>query len=137
MISYKKFLESKKNTIYRIYRIFHPDLITNDEEIHLSKSYIGMTERFSTKFNEIEEEVELGKTMANGIPRPIVSAFKKFGREHFEIEILDEVTGFEKAAKKEKNNIKKYNTLTPNGYNISKGGDLPDYVDFLSYMRSL
>nr|DAG76116.1 MAG TPA: intron associated endonuclease [Caudoviricetes sp.]DAH93860.1 MAG TPA: intron associated endonuclease [Caudoviricetes sp.] len=49
------------------------------------------------------------------------SAIQKYGFNSFEWEILKEVKIFE-LNEAEKEFIQKYNTLTPNGYNISAGG---------------
>lgn len=50
-------------------------------------------------------------------------AIRKYGEENFEVEVVEEV---ERTLldSKEKYYIEYYNSLTPNGYNISKGGQL-------------
>ena len=51
----------------------------------------------------------------------IHSAFRKYGLENFQLEILEECL-IDELDEKERYWIKKLNTLTPNGYNILQGG---------------
>ena len=51
------------------------------------------------------------------------SAIRKYGFENFSWEILQTCKNIEECLKTEINLIAKYNTLSPNGYNISKGGN--------------
>lgn len=53
---------------------------------------------------------------------PIHSAIKKYGKENFKLEILEWTEDYNK---REKELIKEYNTLSPNGYNICEGGEEP------------
>lgn len=55
----------------------------------------------------------------------VFQAIKKYGKENFKFEILrqDEDENFIKFLEIE--SIKEYNTQTPSGYNIDKGGGLP------------
>lgn len=53
----------------------------------------------------------------------IHNAFRKYGLDNFEFEILEE-TKIEELDEKEIYYIEKYNSLYPNGYNILKGGQL-------------
>lgn len=52
----------------------------------------------------------------------IKSAIKKYGKENFEKKILEYCTN-DNVNDREIYWIKKYNSLVPNGYNITKGGD--------------
>jgi len=54
----------------------------------------------------------------------INKAIKKYGKENFTRKILYYAWNFEMAFSNEKLLIKKYNTLVPNGYNISPTGGL-------------
>jgi len=56
----------------------------------------------------------------------IIKALKKYGKENFKKEILEETFSRSNAYKLQKKYIQEYNTLTPNGYNIDrKGGQEP------------
>ena len=52
----------------------------------------------------------------------LYQAFKKYGLENFSFEIIEECSR-EKLNETEQYWIKYYNTLTPNGYNMTFGGD--------------
>jgi len=53
----------------------------------------------------------------------VAKAIQKYGKEYFYYEILE--SQIENYNEKEKYWIKYYNSLVPNGYNISEGGDEP------------
>lgn len=55
---------------------------------------------------------------------PIHAAIKKYGKENFKLEILEWTENYNI---REKELIKKYNTLSPNGYNIADGGEDPPH----------
>lgn len=74
------------------------------------KQYIGM---HSTK--KVDDNY-LGSGVA------ILDAILKYGKENFKREILCICQTLEEANKNEKVFIEKYNTLSPNGYNISPTG---------------
>lgn len=78
------------------------------------KIYIGQTcksldERFS---NHLTNKKSL-----------IGKALNKYGIESFEISVIDSALTREELYEKEKFWIKELNSLTPNGYNLTKGGD--------------
>lgn len=50
------------------------------------------------------------------------NAIKKYGKENFKLELVDTADSFEELNEKEIFYIKKYNSLTPNGYNMAEGG---------------
>lgn len=54
----------------------------------------------------------------------IIRAIKKYGKQNFKREILKECKTIKQARNLESYFIKKYNTLFPNGYNISKTGGI-------------
>ena len=59
-----------------------------------------------------------------GSGKAITSAIKKYGKENFKREILEECNTIEEARKLEEPYIIKFNTCSPNGYNILKTGGL-------------
>lgn len=75
------------------------------------KNYIG--QRTKCSYNDT-------KYMGSGIL--IKRAIKKYGIENFEKEILQECNSQEELNEAEKYWIKHFNSLSPNGYNISEGG---------------
>lgn len=54
----------------------------------------------------------------------IHSAIRKYGKENFELKILEWTEDYNQ---REKDLIEEYNTLAPNGYNILKGGQEPPH----------
>ncbi len=58
----------------------------------------------------------------NGAASLLYEAIKEFGVENFTLHTVFEGT-YKQALKKEKYYIKKFNTITPNGYNKSSGGE--------------
>lgn len=89
---------------YKIY------LITN---LSNHKQYVGIT-KFSL------EERFLQHTKRGFI---LTEAIQKYGKTKFSIELIEEVESAERAYELEMYYIKKYNTKTPNGYNLTDGGD--------------
>ena len=90
--------------IYKIY------LITNCLNF---KQYVGIT-KYSL------EERFLQHTRRGFI---LTEAIKKYGKDKFLIELVEEVESSERAYELEQYYIKKYNTKAPNGYNLTDGGD--------------
>ncbi len=91
--------------------------ITN---IKNNKCYIG----FTTKKNPNERWIAHKSSNKRGKGCPLLmKAFNKYGESAFKFEVLiicfdDDVFKFEEEY------IKKYNTLSPNGYNIAEGGKI-------------
>jgi group I intron endonuclease len=50
-------------------------------------------------------------------------AIKKYGEESFEWDVVDNCESIEDCCKKEKFYIKEFNTISPNGYNLTEGGN--------------
>ena len=75
------------------------------------KAYIGQSVRVERRFTEhrIDEKSLIGK------------AIKKYGKENFSYTIIEEC-GVEELDEKEIFYISLFNTLSPNGYNITSGG---------------
>lgn len=76
------------------------------------KQYVG-----SHKTNNIDDNYL-------GSGKIIVKSIKKYGKENFKRKILKECETIEEARKLEETYIKQYNTLNPNGYNISPNGGI-------------
>jgi tRNA U34 5-carboxymethylaminomethyl modifying enzyme MnmG/GidA len=82
--------------------------------------------------NIINKKLYVGEHSTNnlndkyiGSGRPLLnSAFKKYGKRNFKKEILEYFNTKEEAFNAQEKYIKQYNTLCPNGYNISPKGGL-------------
>ena len=84
------------------------------------KIYIGKTIKKDIK-ERMKEHIRASKTNKN---MPILKAISKYGKENFIIEILFEGKNNEEICEKEKEFIKKYNSMNPIiGYNILSGGE--------------
>lgn len=57
-----------------------------------------------------------------GSGRYLAAAVKKYGKENFKLEILEQSFERSKVFKLQEKYINQFNTLTPNGYNIHKTG---------------
>lgn len=90
-----------------------------------NKIYIGYTSRnIERRFYEHKWEALHSTGREN--QSYLYQAIRKYGVENFFIEILLEFDETENDWKKlEKDYIKKYNSIRPNGYNILEGGDQP------------
>lgn len=55
---------------------------------------------------------------------PIHAAIKKYGKENFKLDILEWTENYNQ---REKDLIIQYNTISPNGYNVCKGGEEPPH----------
>jgi group I intron endonuclease len=75
------------------------------------KQYVG-----DHSSNNIENDIYLGSGSY------FKNALNEYGRENFKREILEFFDTKEKAFKAQEKYIKQYNTLAPNGYNISPTG---------------
>ena len=79
--------------------------------------------------NLINGKIYIGKDSKNnpnyfGSGVIIISALKKYGKENFKKEVLEECTNYDELNEKEKYWIKHFNSTDSNiGYNIREGGD--------------
>lgn len=90
--------------MYKIYRILNK---CN------TKQYIGLTARSVNKrFKEHCRDKR----------RLLSRAVRSDGIQNFVYEVLDQVASYKEALFKEKENIIKYNTIAPNGYNMLLNG---------------
>ena len=78
------------------------------------KSYIGLTKDYNNRCSNHRK---------SNYCRLFHRAINKYGWDNFTHEILEENLTLEEANTKEKYYVKYYNSLTPNGYNLTTGGD--------------
>ena len=78
------------------------------------KNYVGQTTR--TLNERIAEHRSCIKTA-------IGKAIQKYGWENFEVVVIEECTTIEQLNEREKFWIAKYNSIAPNGYNLTEGGN--------------
>lgn len=100
-------------------------LITNKVN---NKKYVGQTHshfKNGTVYgykNRFKRHISnANSTNCNNKSRALYSAIRKYGKENFDIELL-ETTDTNVLDNREKHYIKHYNTLCPNGYNLTEGG---------------
>ena len=79
------------------------------------KIYIGQTVHPNKRW--IEHKYKARNELDN---YPIHLAIKKYGEENFSFEVLEETENYDE---REKELIKQYNSLCPNGYNVAIGGN--------------
>lgn len=79
-----------------------------------NKIYIGITNDYQRRWREHKNNHNKNSIIAKAI--------QKYGENNFTFEILYSGLSIEDANNKEIELIKKYNSLIPNGYNISSGG---------------
>lgn len=83
-----------------------------------NKVYIGQT----TQGSKVRFKQHL-KLLKSNQTQLIHKAIKKYGKENFYYEVLYEnIDNYEQLNKLEEECILKYNSLTPNGYNMCPGG---------------
>jgi group I intron endonuclease len=91
--------------------------ITNSKN---NKCYIGVT----TKKDPNERWISHKSSIKRGIGCPLLmKAFKKYGEETFKYEVLI-ICFDEDVFKFEDEYIRKYNSASPNGYNVAQGGKI-------------
>lgn len=80
------------------------------------KIYIGITNDWKRRFREHKH---------NHAPSSLIAkAIQKYGENNFSFEILQQGLSIEQACEKEIYFIEAFNCRAPNGYNVSKGGDI-------------
>jgi len=82
------------------------------------KIYIGQTT------NSLETRIKnhIKESKKDNVRRPFLKAIKKYGVENFLFEIVDHADNLDELNEKEINCISEYNSIAPNGYNITGGG---------------
>lgn len=61
---------------------------------------------------------EIYEKIKDDLPENLKKDIEKYGLENFEFEILDSAQSQEELDRKQKEYIKKYNSLEPQGYNL-------------------
>lgn len=84
-----------------------------------NKIYIGQSIHIETRIKEHLWKATNSKDVS--FNAPIHLAIRKYGKENFEWEVIEECS-IQDIDEKEKYYIQQYNSLVPNGYNISTGG---------------
>ena len=94
--------------------------IVNDinDRVYVGKTYFSLEKRFKEHCKDVfKRDFE---------KRPLYSAMKKYGVEHFHIELLEETDNPEE---REKYWIEQKHSYE-NGYNATRGGDGKPYLDY-------
>lgn len=81
------------------------------------KMYIGQTNNYKRRFREHKNF-----HYSSDEEKILYLAIKKYGLENFSFELIEKVSNYNE---REKFWIKELNTVAPNGYNITEGGDEP------------
>ena len=96
---------SEKETAYLVYKHTSPN----------GKAYIGQTNNYSKRSIQHQDPKSYCRVFAKAI--------KKYGWDNFTHEILEDNLTLEEANVYENLYIVEHNTLSPNGYNLTTGGD--------------
>ncbi len=80
------------------------------------KSYIGITNNLKRRIHEHFNYSQKSKYYLH-------NAIKKYRRDNFEVSIIDKANTWKELCKKEIYWIKELNTRSPNGYNLTDGGE--------------
>lgn len=100
----KEEIKNKKQVIYKITNKINQKCYIGQTARTLYKRYNGV------KINRVDSQI-------------LKRAYKKYGKENFSIEILESNVPLDLLNEREKFYIKKFNSLSPNGYNLTEGGD--------------
>lgn len=101
------------------------------------KKYVGLTKwtierRWKWHCTESTSSKTIEKSKLNR-DRVILRAIRKYGKDGFNLEVVDNASNLDAARELEKHWIKKMNSKIPNGYNLTDGGegtigwDVPDW----------
>lgn len=89
------------------------------------KMYVGQTTNLHRRWIWHRNKCNKGRVdYKKSISSPLYSDFEKYGKDNFSVEILEIVEGKEERLAREIYWIEKLNTIEPNGYNKSRGGNL-------------
>lgn len=93
-----------------------------------NKSYVGLTNRSNPK-HRFWEHLKPSRVKVSALSSAII----KYGKENFKFEIIEETNELEI---REQFFIKELNTLSPNGYNLTTGGENPKFTEAELQRRS-
>ena len=95
--------------------------ITNDinQKVYIGKTERSVEERFKEHCRAYRQE--------RYEKRPLYAAMKKYGTEHFHVELIEETNNPEE---REQYWIKYYNCYGSTGYNATMGGDSKQYINY-------
>jgi group I intron endonuclease len=82
------------------------------------KAYIGQTTK-ANPFHRIDKHF---RCKSNHNVYYLQSAIRKYGEEHFSVEILETASNIDNLNQLEIHYIEQFKTLAPNGYNLKSGG---------------
>lgn len=86
------------------------------------KTYFGITKDIKERFDY--HRTRAFQTIHREYEKPLYRAFRKYGLDNFEFEILESGLTIDKAKERETECIEEFNSTThENGYNITRGGD--------------
>lgn len=98
-------------------KVFHVYKITNTVN---GKLYVGITQNgYKRRFAAHLRHSKGGRKSC----RALYSAINKYGESSFKVELIETCKNRDELNKREIFWIKKLNTLSPNGYNLTEGGD--------------
>jgi group I intron endonuclease len=80
-----------------------------------NKKYVGITSNIQKRWHD--------HSKADGFCTALHRAIKKYGKDNFIFEHIADAFNWENACKLEQQLIKDFNTKSPNGYNLTLGGD--------------
>jgi group I intron endonuclease len=104
-------------------------LITNNAT---GKKYVGMTTRgYILRFEE-----HLRQARSDRYKIGLHGAIKKYGPNSFSVDLIDTASSMLELEEKEIFFIEKFNTITPNGYNLKSGGFEGYYSDVVLQVMS-
>lgn len=85
------------------------------------KAYVGLTTKtLDDRFNNHVQDSKRPKGSRSGA---LCKAIAKYGKDYFRIQELDTASSKEELCRLEKQHIIMHNTLSPSGYNLTKGGE--------------
>lgn len=97
--------------------------ITNDlnDKVYIGKTNFTLEKRWAEHLRDFQKDTE--------DHRPIYSAMRKYGVEHFQMELVEEVSSENTVLEREKYWIEYYNSFQK-GYNATRGGDGKTLLDY-------
>lgn len=109
-----------------------------------NKKYVGQTNNLKKRVKQHKDDSFTNYNEAR-YNQLIHQAIRKYGLNNFKIDILEDNIPTELIDEKEKYYINKYNTIAPNGYNLTEGGIANKTVpvpskyenDFLNIVKEL